>query len=186
MSNFIDYVRLFCASGDGGKGSMHLHREKFVPKGGPDGGNGGRGGHIILRGNTQFWTLIHLKYRKHIKAEAGGAGSGALRSGAEGKDIVLDVPLGTVAKNAETGEILFEITNDGEEKILCKGGRGGMGNAFFKTNYWLMLAWWAFPMPENLLYYPWCLRPNPRLPTMLLLRWNLIWALYRIAMDIPL
>ncbi len=133
MSNFIDYVRLFCASGDGGKGSMHLHREKFVPKGGPDGGNGGRGGHIILRGNTQFWTLIHLKYRKHIKAEAGGAGSGALRSGAEGKDIVLDVPLGTVAKNAETGEILFEITNDGEEKILCKGGRGGMGNAFFKT-----------------------------------------------------
>ena len=133
MSNFIDYVRLFCASGDGGKGSMHLHREKFVPKGGPDGGNGGRGGHIILRGNTQFWTLIHLKYRKHIKAEAGGAGSGALRSGAEGKDIILDVPLGTVAKNAETGEILFEITNDGEEKILCKGGRGGMGNAFFKT-----------------------------------------------------
>ncbi len=133
MSNFIDYVRLFCASGDGGKGSMHLHREKFVPKGGPDGGNGGRGGHIILRGNTQFWTLIHLKYRKHIKAEAGGAGSGALRSGAEGKDIILDVPLGTVAKNAETGEILFEITNDGEEKILCNGGRGGMGNAFFKT-----------------------------------------------------
>jgi GTP-binding protein len=133
MSNFIDYVHLFCASGDGGKGAMHLHREKYVPKGGPDGGNGGRGGHIILRGNAQFWTLIHLKYRKHIKAEAGGAGSGALRSGADGSDIILDVPLGTVAKNAETNEILFEITADGEEKILCKGGRGGMGNAFFKS-----------------------------------------------------
>ncbi len=134
MSNFIDYVKLFCASGDGGKGSMHLHREKYVPKGGPDGGNGGRGGHIILRGNKQFWTLIHLKYRKHIKAEFGEAGSGALRSGANGQDIILDVPLGTVAKNAETGEVLFEVTNDGEEQILCKGGRGGMGNAFFKTS----------------------------------------------------
>jgi GTP-binding protein len=133
MSNFIDYVRLFCASGDGGKGSMHLHREKYVPKGGPDGGNGGRGGHIILRGNSQFWTLIHLKYRKHVKAEAGGAGSGALRTGADGEDIILDVPLGTVAKNAETEEVLFEITTDGEERILCKGGRGGMGNAFFKS-----------------------------------------------------
>lgn len=133
MSNFIDYVRLFCASGDGGKGAMHLHREKYVPKGGPDGGNGGRGGHIILRGNAQFWTLIHLKYRKHIKADAGGAGSGALRTGADGADIILDVPLGTVAKNAETEEILFEITADGEEKVLCKGGRGGMGNAFFKS-----------------------------------------------------
>jgi GTP-binding protein len=133
VSNFIDYVRLFCASGDGGKGSMHLHREKYVPKGGPDGGNGGRGGHIILRGNAQFWTLIHLKYRKHIKADAGGAGSGALRSGADGTDIILDVPLGTVVKNAETNEILLEITADGEEKVLCKGGRGGMGNAFFKS-----------------------------------------------------
>jgi len=133
MSNFIDYVRLFCASGDGGKGSSHLHREKFVPKGGPDGGNGGRGGHIILRGNSQFWTLIHLKYRKHIRAEAGEAGGSALRSGADGEDIILDVPLGTVAKNAETEEILFEITSDGEEQILCKGGRGGMGNAFFKS-----------------------------------------------------
>jgi len=133
VSNFIDYVRLFCASGDGGKGAMHLHREKYVPKGGPDGGNGGRGGHIILRGNAQFWTLMHLKFRKHIKADSGGAGSGALRSGADGVDIILDVPLGTVAKNAETEEILFEITADGEEQILCKGGRGGMGNAFFKS-----------------------------------------------------
>ena len=132
-SNFVDYVRLFCASGNGGKGSMHLHREKFVAKGGPDGGNGGRGGHVILRGNSQFWTLIHLKYRKHIKADHGEAGSGALCTGAEGKDIYLDVPLGTVAKVAETGEILFEITEHGEERIIVKGGRGGMGNAFFKS-----------------------------------------------------
>ncbi|GAB1374150.1 MAG: GTPase ObgE [Bacteroidales bacterium] len=132
-SNFVDYVRLFCASGNGGKGSMHLHREKFVAKGGPDGGNGGRGGHIILRGNSQYWTLIHLKYRKHIKAEHGGAGSGALCTGADGEDIILDVPLGTVAKVADTQEVLFEITEEGEEKIIVKGGRGGMGNAFFKT-----------------------------------------------------
>lgn len=132
-SNFVDYVRLFCASGNGGKGSMHLHREKFVAKGGPDGGNGGRGGHVILRGNSQYWTLIHLKYRKHIKADHGEAGSGALCTGAEGKDIYLDVPLGTVAKVAETGEILFEITEHGEERIIVKGGRGGMGNAFFKS-----------------------------------------------------
>jgi GTP-binding protein len=133
MSNFIDYVRLFCASGDGGGGAMHLRREKYIPKGGPDGGNGGRGGHVILRGDKQLWTLLHLKYRKHVKADAGGSGSGALRSGADGEDIILDVPLGTVAKHAETGEALFEITGDGETRILVKGGRGGMGNAFFKS-----------------------------------------------------
>ena len=113
---------------------MHLHREKYVPKGGPDGGDGGRGGHIILRGNSQFWTLIHLKYKKHIRAEEGESGSGSLRHGRNGKDIYLDVPLGTVAKDAETGEILFEITEHGEEKILVKGGRGGLGNANFKTS----------------------------------------------------
>ncbi len=133
-SNFIDYVRLFLASGNGGKGSMHLHREKFVPKGGPDGGDGGRGGHIILRGNPQYWTLIHLKYRKHIKAEHGVAGSGSLCTGADGADVILDVPLGTVAKNAESGEILCEIVEAGEEKILLKGGRGGLGNANFKSS----------------------------------------------------
>ena len=132
-SNFIDYVKLFLASGNGGKGSTHLHREKYVPKGGPDGGDGGRGGHIILKGNPQLWTLIHLKYRKHIKAEPGEAGSGALRSGANGKDIVLEVPLGTVAKNAETGEILTEIIEAGQEEIVLSGGRGGLGNAHFKT-----------------------------------------------------
>lgn len=132
-SNFVDYVRLLCQSGNGGKGSMHLRREKFVAKGGPDGGDGGRGGHIILRGNAQTWTLIHLKYRKHIRAEHGEAGGGQLRHGADGKDIILDVPLGTVAKIAETGEVLFEITADGEEKILAKGGRGGLGNDFFKS-----------------------------------------------------
>ncbi|MDR2801691.1 MAG: GTPase ObgE, partial [Prevotellaceae bacterium] len=132
-SNFIDYVRLFCASGAGGKGSIHLRREKYIPKGGPDGGDGGRGGHIILRGNKQLWTLIHLKYRKHIRAEAGGSGSGALCRGADGNDIILDVPLGTVVKRSETDDALLEITADGEEKILLHGGRGGMGNAYFKT-----------------------------------------------------
>ena len=133
-SNFVDYVKMFLASGNGGNGSMHLHREKYVPKGGPDGGDGGRGGHIILRGNPQFWTLIHLKYKKHIRAEEGESGSGALRHGRNGKDIYLDVPLGTVAKDAETGEVLFEITEPGEEKIIVKGGRGGLGNANFKTS----------------------------------------------------
>jgi GTP-binding protein len=112
---------------------MHLRREKFVAKGGPDGGDGGRGGHIILRGNAQTWTLIHLKYRKHIRAEHGEAGGGQLKHGADGKDIILDVPLGTVAKLADTGEVLFEITADGEEKIIAKGGRGGLGNDFFKS-----------------------------------------------------
>ena len=132
-SNFVDYVKLFLASGDGGAGSTHLHREKYIAKGGPDGGNGGRGGHIILRGNAQFWTLIHLKYRKHIKAKPGENGSKSLMTGANGEDIYLDVPLGTVAKNAETGEVLFEITEDKQEQIIVKGGRGGLGNAFFKS-----------------------------------------------------
>ena len=132
-SNFVDYIRIFCASGNGGKGSTHLRREKYIPKGGPDGGDGGRGGHVILRGNAQFWTLIHLRYRKHIKADHGGAGSGALMHGADGKDIYIDVPLGTVAKVADTGEFLFEITSDGQEQIIVAGGRGGKGNAFFKT-----------------------------------------------------
>ena len=132
-SNFVDYVKLFCRSGDGGRGSVHLRREKYIPKGGPDGGDGGRGGDIILRGNSQYWTLIHLKYRKHIRAENGEKGGGALRHGSDGKDIYLDVPLGTIARISDSEEIIAEITAHGEEKILVKGGRGGMGNAFFKS-----------------------------------------------------
>ena len=132
-SNFIDYVKIYCRSGNGGAGSTHMRREKYIPKGGPDGGDGGRGGHIILRANPQFWTLIHLKYRKHIMAEHGGAGSGQLMKGKNGADIYLDVPLGTVAKDAETGEILFELVEAGEERILVKGGRGGLGNNNFKS-----------------------------------------------------
>lgn len=132
-SNFIDYVKIFCASGHGGAGSVHLHRAKYIPKGGPDGGDGGRGGHIILRANQQFWTLIHLKYRKVIKAENGTPGGAALCKGKQGTDIYLDVPVGTVVKDAETDEILFEMVNDGEERILCKGGRGGLGNNNFKS-----------------------------------------------------
>ncbi len=112
---------------------MHFRREKHVDKGGPDGGDGGRGGHVILRGNTQIWTLLHLKYTKHVKADPGKAGEGGRRTGMQGKDIILNVPLGTVAKNAETGEVLFEITGDGEEKILLRGGRGGLGNDHFKS-----------------------------------------------------
>ncbi|MCR5841162.1 MAG: GTPase ObgE [Bacteroidales bacterium] len=132
-SNFIDYVKIYCASGHGGAGSAHLHRAKYVPKGGPDGGDGGRGGHIILRANPQFWTLIHLKYRKNIHAEDGEKGGSDLRTGKNGTDIYLDVPIGTVAKNADTDEILFEMMEAGEERILCRGGKGGLGNNNFKT-----------------------------------------------------
>lgn len=132
-SNFVDYVKICCRSGKGGSGSMHFHRDKFTAKGGPDGGDGGRGGHIILRGSKDVWTLLHLKYRKHVIAEDGEGGSAALRSGAQGEDEILLVPLGTVAKDAETGEIHFEITEDGEERVLVSGGRGGLGNNHFKT-----------------------------------------------------
>lgn len=132
-SNFIDYVKIYCASGHGGAGSTHLYRAKYVPKGGPDGGDGGRGGHIILKADPQFWTLIHLKYRKHVKAEDGGKGEGGLRHGKNGEDIILNVPLGTVVRDAETNEVVCELVEAGEEKILCKGGRGGWGNDHFKT-----------------------------------------------------
>lgn len=132
-SNFIDYVKIMCRSGHGGPGSRHFRREKFAPKGGPDGGDGGRGGHIILRGNKQMWTLLHLKYRKHIFAESGGSGSSSRSTGKDGEDIYLDVPLGTLAKDAETGEVICEITQDGETAIIAKGGRGGLGNTHFKS-----------------------------------------------------
>lgn len=132
-SNFIDYVKFFGKSGAGGAGSVHFRREKFVPKGGPDGGDGGRGGHIILKGNSQLWTLLHLKYRKHINASSGKPGEGGNRSGATGEDIYLEVPVGTIAREADTGEILCEVVEDGSEHIILPGGRGGQGNSHYKT-----------------------------------------------------
>jgi len=132
--NFIDHVKFCSRSGAGGAGCLHFHREKFVPKGGPDGGDGGRGGHIILRGNSQMWTLLHLKFRKHIIAQSGTAGESQNCTGAEGKDEIIDVPLGTVARDAETGEVRVEITEDGQEFILTPGGRGGRGNLYFATS----------------------------------------------------
>lgn len=133
-SNFVDYVKIHCKSGHGGAGSAHLRREKFVPKGGPDGGDGGRGGHIILEGNQHKWTLLHLKYSKHVKAGNGNPGSAQRKFGADGEDIILEVPLGTIARDAETGEFLFEITEHGEQKTLMEGGRGGLGNDHFKSS----------------------------------------------------
>jgi len=130
----VDYVKIFCRSGNGGAGSAHLRREKYVPKGGPDGGDGGRGGHIILRGNKQMWTLLPLKYRKHIFAKDGGNGLKQRSSGKDGADVFVDVPLGTIVKDAETGEILGEIIDDGQEMIVEKAGRGGLGNWHFKTS----------------------------------------------------
>ncbi len=133
-SNFVDYVKLFCRSGRGGPGSAHLRREKFVPKGGPDGGDGGRGGNIILRGNAQKWTLLHLRYTKHLHAGHGESGGKQRSSGASGKDVIIEVPLGTVALQAETREKVGEITSDGQELILLEGGRGGLGNVHFKSS----------------------------------------------------
>lgn len=132
-SNFVDYVKIFARSGHGGAGSAHFRREKFVAFGGPDGGDGGKGGSIILQGDSQYWTLIHLKYQRHQFAEDGQNGSGARSTGADAKDIVLPVPLGTVARNAETGEVVGEVTADGDRLVLLKGGRGGLGNWHFKT-----------------------------------------------------
>ena len=132
--NFVDYVKINVASGKGGKGSTHLRREKYVAKGGPDGGDGGRGGHIILKGNSQFWTLYHLKFKRHFKAENGGDGGKNRITGSNGKDIYIDVPLGTVVKNSIDDKLLFEITEDGEEKIICEGGKGGRGNWHFKSS----------------------------------------------------
>ena len=132
--NFVDYVKINVASGKGGKGSTHLRREKYVAKGGPDGGDGGRGGHIILKGNSQFWTLYHLKFKRHFKADNGGDGGKNRITGSNGRDIYIDVPLGTVVKNSIDQKLLFEITKDGEEKIICEGGKGGRGNWHFKSS----------------------------------------------------
>ncbi len=131
--NFVDYVKIFCRSGAGGAGIVHFRREKHVEKGGPDGGDGGRGGHIILKANRNRWTLLHLKYQKHIFAERGENGQGALKTGKQGKDEIIEVPVGTVAKDAETGEILLEITEHNSQKVLLSGGRGGLGNTNFKS-----------------------------------------------------
>ncbi|HLV41361.1 MAG TPA: GTPase ObgE [Brumimicrobium sp.] len=132
--NFVDYVKIHTRSGKGGQGSRHMRRERHIPKGGPDGGDGGRGGHIIIRGNNQMWTLLHLKFHKHIKADHGNAGSGQQKTGAEGDDAYIDVPVGTIVRDSETNEVLFEINEHGEEKILRKGGKGGRGNTHFKSS----------------------------------------------------
>ncbi|WP_299127274.1 GTPase ObgE [uncultured Winogradskyella sp.] len=132
--NFVDYVKMHVSSGNGGKGSMHLHREKYIQKGGPDGGDGGRGGHVIIRGNPNLWTLIHLKFKRHIKAGHGAHGSSGRSTGADGEDAVIEVPLGTVVKDTETDKVLFEITEEGEERIVAEGGKGGRGNWHFKSS----------------------------------------------------
>jgi GTP-binding protein len=132
-SNFVDYVKINCRSGKGGAGSSHFHRDKITSKGGPDGGDGGRGGHVIIQGSKQLWTLLHLKYRKHVIAKQGLPGSGNLKTGAEGEDVIIEVPLGTIIRDVETNEIEFEITADGEQRILVPGGKGGKGNDFFKS-----------------------------------------------------
>ena len=132
--NFVDYIKIFASSGKGGRGSAHLHREKFVQKGGPDGGDGGRGGHVIVRGNKNMWTLFHMKFKKHFKAEHGGDGGKSRSTGKDGDDVYIDVPLGTIVRDGETQEIIFEITEDRQEKILVEGGMGGRGNWHFKSS----------------------------------------------------
>ena len=131
--NFVDYVKMHVTSGNGGKGSAHLHREKYIAKGGPDGGDGGRGGHVIIKGNANLWTLLHLKFKRHLKAGHGEHGGSSRSTGADGADVYIEVPLGTVIKNTDSGETLFEITEDKEEKIVAKGGLGGRGNWHFKS-----------------------------------------------------
>jgi len=149
--NFVDYVKMFVSSGNGGKGSVHLHREKYITKGGPDGGDGGRGGHVIVRGKSNLWTLLHLKFRKHSRAGHGGHGSSGRSFGADGEDVYVDVPLGTVIRDTETNDILFEVTKDGEEIIVAEGGKGGLGNWHFKssTNQTPRYAQPGIPMEEK-------------------------------------
>ncbi len=132
--NFVDYVKICCRSGNGGAGSSHFFRDRLQPRGGPDGGDGGKGGDVILRGNSQLWTLLHLKYRKHVIAGHGESGGASRKSGSQGADIILDVPLGTVAKDAETGEVMFEVVEEDQTYTLVKGGKGGLGNSNFKSS----------------------------------------------------
>ncbi len=149
--NFVDYVKMHVSSGKGGKGSVHLHREKFITKGGPDGGDGGRGGHVILKGSSNLWTLIHLKFKRHFKAGHGGHGSKSRSSGSDGEDVYVEVPLGTVVRDTETDAIIFEITEDGEERIIAEGGKGGRGNWHFKspTNQTPRYAQPGMPLNES-------------------------------------
>ena len=149
--NFVDYVKIYAASGNGGKGSAHLHREKYIAKGGPDGGDGGRGGHVIIRGKSNLWTLYHLKFKKHFRAGHGGHGGSSRSTGADGTDVFIDVPLGTVIKDTETDKVLFEITEDNQEQILCEGGKGGRGNWHFKspTNQTPRYAQPGLPLEEK-------------------------------------
>lgn len=149
--NFVDYVKMYVASGKGGQGSAHLHREKYIAKGGPDGGDGGRGGHVIVRGNSNLWTLHHLKFKKHIRAGHGEHGSKSRSTGADGEDAYIDVPLGTVVRDTETNAVIFEITEHGEEKVIVEGGKGGLGNWHFKssTNQTPRYAQPGMPMEEK-------------------------------------
>lgn len=149
--NFVDYVKLYACSGNGGKGSVHLHREKYITKGGPDGGDGGRGGHIVVRGNENLWTLHHLKFKRHFRAGHGEHGSKSRSTGADGEDVYIEVPLGTVVRDTESNAVLFEITENGQEIILCQGGKGGLGNWHFKssTNQTPRYAQPGIPMEER-------------------------------------
>ena len=149
--NFVDYVKMYVASGKGGKGSVHLHREKYITKGGPDGGDGGRGGHVIIRGNANLWTLFHLKFKKHVRAGHGEHGASSRSTGADGEDVYVDVPLGTVVRDTETNAIIFEITEHNDEKIIAKGGKGGLGNWHFKsaTNQTPRYAQPGLPLEEK-------------------------------------
>ncbi|MCB0398867.1 MAG: GTPase ObgE [Winogradskyella sp.] len=149
--NFVDYVKMHVSSGNGGKGSAHLHREKYIAKGGPDGGDGGSGGHVIIRGNENLWTLLHLKFKRHVRAGHGEHGSSGRSTGADGEDAIIEVPLGTVVRDTETNNILFEITEEGEEKIIAEGGKGGRGNWHFKsaTNQTPRYAQPGIPLEER-------------------------------------
>lgn len=133
-SNFVDYVKIYCRSGKGGRGSTHFRREKYIPKGGPDGGDGGRGGDIYIRANENYWTLLHLRYQRHVIATNGGSGSGNRSTGSDGQDQVIEVPVGTVVYDALTGEFIMDLNRHGQQELLVKGGRGGKGNTFFKTS----------------------------------------------------